>query len=488
MRNPDDETDFQSLEDFFGDNKLMRAWKYILEDCEEDEYTRTCEIADTSEKRFQVGTTRIRVEGSDMAGNTNACLLSVHVVDNEPPSFEPGLSAVDEKLTLHLPDTSCNVSAEFAFTAYEERGNAVVATDNCDQSVEIVRQITRDGLVVYDSRKDTAWPLGITALIGPGEYKMIFTAIDDYSIAKGVFHAGHAGLVDITALNATFSVHLFLEDKSPPHAIVDCPRGTTVTMKANHSQAIVEWELPHALDNCEGSLPLEQSQPQKYSGMHLPVGAHTVTYAFTDAAGNRMADECEFVVHIKKHGDPVNLECPGDVSVSAVAHAGFGVVFWPAPVATEGPMVLGASHISYPQGVESGTAFPFGVTTVLVLANGTEAEHVVRGSDECTFTVTVTDNQRPELDGQKYRCLNESSLDARPFALCDGLDLSVARHQGFATSHRYDIMGAAIVAPRGCCTSEDNVEHECVSVSGPHVTYGNTPPDYSAPKYCTPKN
>merc|ERR1719387_2300972 len=121
-------------------------------------------------------------------------------------------------------------------------------------------------------------------------------------------------------------------------------------MKANHSQAIVEWELPHALDNCEGSLPLEQSQPQKYSGMHLPVGAHTVTYAFTDAAGNRMADECEFVVHIKKHGDPVNLECPGDVSVSAVAHAGFGVVFWPAPVATEGPMVLGASHISYPQG------------------------------------------------------------------------------------------------------------------------------------------
>merc|ERR1719313_1624197 len=106
-----------------------------------------------------------------------------------------------------------------------------------------------------------------------------------------------------------------------------------------------------------------------------------------------MASECEFVVHIKDNY-PVNVNCPGDVSVSAVADAAFGVVFWPAPVATEGSTVLSASSISYPQGVESGIAFPYGVTTVLVQANNT-GSGVESASDECTFSVTVTDDQRP---------------------------------------------------------------------------------------------
>jgi len=484
MRNPDDETDFQSLEDFFGDNKLMRSWKFVLEDCVEDKDTETCEIADTSDKRFKVGTTRVRVEGSDLAGNKNACLLSIHVVDTESPTFGPGLSALDEKLTTHLSDSACSASAEFAFTEYEQRGNSVVATDNCDKSVEIVKQIMQDGRVIYDSRHDM---LGRhSALLGPGKYEMVFTAIDDYSSAVGVFHAGRAEL-DVSPRNASFSVGLSLEDKSPPHTIVDCPRSTTVTIKPHHTAAIVQWKLPHALDNCEGALPpIEQSEPQKHPGMHFPVGVHTVTYAFMDAAGNRMASECEFVVHIKPKADPVAVDCPGDVSVSAVPDAAFGLVFWPAPVAAEGSKVLGASHVSYPQGLESGIAFPYGTTTVLVLANGTR-EGEETASDECTFSVTVTDNQRPMLDGQRYRCLDESSLDVRPFGICDGMELNVSRHGGFATSHKYDVIGATRVPPRGCCTSEDNVEHECVPVAGPHVTYGNMASHYSPPKYCKPK-
>merc|ERR1719453_47262 len=121
-------------------------------------------------------------------------------------------------------------------------------------------------------------------------------------------------------------------------------------MRANHTSAIVEWELPHALDNCEGSLaPVEQSEPQKYPGMHLPVGVHTVTYAFLDAVGNRMTQECEFTVHIKEHVAPVSVDCPADVTVSAVPDAAFGVAFWTAPVATEATIRLPASHITYPQ-------------------------------------------------------------------------------------------------------------------------------------------
>ena len=146
---------------------------------------------------------------------------------------------------------ACSASAEFAFTEYEQRGNSVVATDNCDKSVEIVKQIMQDGRVIYDSRHDM---LGRhSALLGPGKYEMVFTAIDDYSSAVGVFHAGRVEL-DVSPRNASFSVGLSLEDKSPPHTIVDCPRSTTVTIKAHHTAAIVQWKLPHALDNCEGAL------------------------------------------------------------------------------------------------------------------------------------------------------------------------------------------------------------------------------------------
>jgi hypothetical protein len=484
--------DDEDIEEFFGDNVVMKEWRYFLNDCDSEKAN--CELIspDVNHHQYPVGKTQIRVEGYDLAGNMNKCLRTVYILDRQAPHFKEPEVDLNQKLELHFPEDSCSVSGATPFTEYEEQaGFTAEATDNCDTEVKVNKKLLNDkGEVIYDSSTNgTHFP----SLTGPGQWKMCYIAVDDYAKTLDGVHAyGKGGPQDAGAVNrASHCVDLTISDITPPYDYSGCPASIYEEIDAHENETIVTWTPPTISgDNCEGhgTVPdaMEQSDPQKYPGMTLPVGSHVVNYAVEDAFGNVLEDaECSFTVEVKQKAHPVYLTCPDDVIMTTLEDASFAIVGWEQPVATQGGKILDPSHIVYPQGVEPGLPFPFGSTTILVHANGEITgkradEHLM--FDECIFNVTIQDPQRPEVDGRLYRC-REDEVDqthfAAPFRVCNGSDLAWLPHPQYIHTHGFDVLGVHPTS-LACCTSELEVEHVCTKVQ----TLEDVEPLVS---YCTPK-
>lgn len=481
----------ESIEDGFGDNVLMRRWKYFVQDCEME--FMDCQIIhpDVYHRKYEVGKTLVRVEGYDLSGNMHGCHRTVYIVDEQPPVFVEPEVDLDQQLELRFAADSCSYTGDYVFAEYEDRAKfSGVATDNCDEVVQVAHRIfDAGGELLFDSRTDANYP----NLTGPGDWSICYEATDDYSEqleSKYSFGAGapeHAR----TRKRAHHCVALTLVDKTPPEGFQECPEDIFVIVDANHTSAEVFWTPPTIVfDNCQGhgSIPeaKEMSDPRKEPGMTFPVGSHVVSYSFSDASGNVLRDaECTFSIEVKQKNQPVTLTCPMNVTFDAVLDANFAIVNWDAPVALQDGKYLPPESISYPQGVAPGMPFPYGTTAITVRAEGNVSGHDTRLMfDECTFFVTVEDMQKPMLDGRLYRCKDENvdlTKFAPPYRICNGTDLDWKPHDGstyFAT-HGYSVNGVVATA-RHCCRDENDVEHECVPVK---TSVDVTP----LASYCVPK-
>jgi hypothetical protein len=212
-----------------------------------------------------------------------------------------------------------------------------------------------------------------------------------------------------------------------------------------------------------------------------------VNYALMDASGNVIQDEeCSFTVEVKQRAHPVSVTCPPNVTFPTLPDASFAIVTWEDPVAEQGGKILDQSHISYPQGVSVGLPFPFGKTTITVHAAGEitgtrHDEHLQ--FDECTFTVTVQDPQKPDVDGRLFRCkennVSAEEPPAKPYRVCAGFDLAWEPHPQYVNTHGYDVIGVKETT-LDCCTDEFNIEHECVPIETDVAVT-------SQASYCRPK-
>jgi len=117
------------------------------------------------------------------------------------------------------------------------------------------------------------------------------------------------------------------------------------------------------------------------SGSFFPVGVTTVTCTATDASGN--TDVCSFTVTVEDNEDPA-AQCPDDMIVSTDQALCEAVVTFTATVTDNCP---GATISCSPP---SGSTFPVGTTTVTCTAIDAAGN-----TDDCTFTVTVEDNEDP---------------------------------------------------------------------------------------------
>jgi hypothetical protein len=476
------EFDDEDIEEFFGDNVLMKEWKYYKEGCHKPAQ---CEFIDpdVNHHQFPVGKSVVRVEGIDIAGNINMCHRSVYILDKQEPKFVVPSKEVDPSIEIDFPENTCSVTADKPFLEYEEvNGFIDEATDNCDKHVTIVKKLHNEaGEIVYDSSKD----MDIPELRGPNQtYKLIYEAIDDYS--AGLFTSDAPEVVKKYRVETKIhEATLTLNDVQPPYDFQGCPADFVVEIEAHETHhAGVYWTPPTITgDNCEefGEIPeaQEQTKPlQMYPGMPLDVGAHPVQYAFKDASGNYIEDkECTFTITVEQKAHPVVLTCPTNVTVPTLHHADFGLPIWDDPVAMQGGKILAPSHISYPQGVEKNMPFPFGTTVITVKAQGEITgtridEHLM--FDECTFTVTVTDPQIPKVDGRMYRCKESNRYEgfgklvrtaAKPFEVCGGIALDWMPHDAYVETHHYDVK-FAVTRDYDCCKSELRVKHTCMPVPG----------------------
>ena len=94
--------------------------------------------------------------------------------------------------------------------------------------------------------------------------------------------------------------------------------------------------------------------------------------------------------------------------------------------------------------------------------------------DECTFIVTVTDEENPQCDGREFRCndhdkaVNPAML--KPYDICGGPILEIQHRPGYATSFGYNTLGVS-EASGSCCTSEMDVSHACTSIKETGTSY-----------------
>ncbi|MCH2213589.1 MAG: HYR domain-containing protein, partial [Flavobacteriales bacterium] len=153
--------------------------------------------------------------------------------------------------------------------------------------------------------------------------------------------------------------------------------------------------VPTTTDNCAGTVTGSTSDPLTYTTQ----GTFTVTWNFDDGNGNDI-DVVQTVI-VDDVTAPI-VSCPENITVSNDAGQCGAIVTFNA-TATDN--CGGTPTITYSQ--NPGTFFPVGITTVNVTAddgNGNMAN--------CSFTVTVEDNESPNAVCQNVTVTLDSSGNA----------------------------------------------------------------------------
>lgn len=204
-----------------------------------------------------------------------------------------------------------------------------------------------------------------------------------YSKASGsVFPIGNttvtATATDAAGNSSQCSFTVTVRDVEVP--VITCPTDIVVGTENSVSTAVVTFSAT-ATDN-SGFTPTIVFNPP--SGSTFPLGTTTVTATATDLNGN--SSQCTFKVTVVDDEAPA-ITCPANITVGTDAGLATAVVTFPNPATTTDNV---GAVIAYSPA--SGSIFPLGETTVT--ATATDAAGL---SSQCTFTVTVLDDEAPSI-------------------------------------------------------------------------------------------
>ncbi|XP_038066521.1 uncharacterized protein LOC119736577 [Patiria miniata] len=181
-----------------------------------------------------------------------------------------------------------------------------------------------------------------------------------------------------------------ITDTIPPTVSGCTAAATTVTAGVSQTSAQVFWNEPTATDNSGQQVSLTRTHRP---GDTFSLGQTTVTYTFTDNAGNRAI--CSFSITVQSQGSTgvVVSNCPSQgVTVTAPQGAAQSSVTWQEPTATDG---FGQAVTNVIRSHVPGQLFAIGQTQVTYQFVSTSGSQGL-----CSFTVTVNagfpvDNQAP---------------------------------------------------------------------------------------------
>lgn len=171
------------------------------------------------------------------------------------------------------------------------------------------------------------------------------------------------------------------DDQAPTVAI--CPSDITVDAQAGVCGAVVNYSAPTFNDNCDGNGLVGTLISGPASGETFPIGTTTVTYEYTDAAGNTPAT-CSFDVIVSDKVDPtaicknitVQLDPTGNVTIT------------PADIDDGSSDNCGTPTLSID--ISSFDCTDLGTNTVTLTATDGFGN-----IGTCTATVTVKDDDNP---------------------------------------------------------------------------------------------
>ncbi|XP_033115967.1 uncharacterized protein LOC117115806 [Anneissia japonica] len=283
---------------------------------------------------FGVGTHTVNYTATDVDGNVAECLFTISVSDNERPVFKCNIT---------------NVTVEVDFDSLTSTANWTL--ENATDNVGVVSK-------TQTHNQSHAFEIGTTVVT--------YTATDA---------AGNVG---------TCSFEVIVLDLIPP--VLDCVINVTAYTDPDSATAIVYWMLPTVSDNSGISPTLESNFGPNN---RFDIGTHVVIYNSTDGSNNYAS--CSFNVTVIDNVNPL-FHCPKDIT-KALTDLGkpYSTVFWNVTVTdNSGPVTLNCSR-------ESGDHF--NIIWPTVEENVTcVAKDSFDNTALCTFTVTVFDEEYPEIN------------------------------------------------------------------------------------------
>ena len=319
---------------------------------------------------FPLGTTTVTFTATDNAGLTVICSFDVSVADNENPI----ITGCPASFGVSNDPGVCEAAAFWA---------APIATDNC-------------GIDSFTSNfsPGDVFPLGTTTVT--------YTATDN------------AGLTVICSFDVTVA-----DNENP--TITGCPVNILMGNDPGDCQALVNWAVPTAVDNCGITSFATTILP----GTIFPIGFTTVIYTATDNAG--LTAICSFDVTVADDEAPILANCPANITVQVNTANCDAIVAWSLPIFLDncGSGNLSATH-------NPGDVFPVGNTTVVY--SGTDN---AGNSTQCSFEITVE-------DGASSVQMTES--------ICQG-ETFIVGNQSFSQTGNYTVTLTAV----GGCDSVVNL-------------------------------
>jgi hypothetical protein len=351
-----------------------------------------------SGSNFQKGTTTVNCSVTDAAGNSNGCSFTVTVNDTQSPtvSCPANVSIVSNTCVSNAYTTPagsdncagvsvvCNPPPSTCFapgtttTVTCTATDAVNLTGSCSFTVSIVpctitcpanvtqnNDLNQCGAVVNYPTPTTTGSCGTVSC----------------SPASGAtFPKGTTTVTCSTTVGPSCSFTVTVNDTQAPSIV--CPSNIVQGTDANQCQAVVNYMPPTVNDNCSGVATPKCNPP---SGSVFPKGTTTVNCSVSDAAGNPAS--CSFTVTINDTTPP-GLSCPANISMTTTTGACSRAVTYTNATATDNCSGVGTPSCTPP----SGSTFQKGVTTVTCTVSDAS-----KNSANCSFTVTITDNQAPTI-------------------------------------------------------------------------------------------
>jgi hypothetical protein len=281
------------------------------------------------------GTTVVTLTAIDNEGNIATCTFNVAPEDNNPPTI---LSCPIDITDVNDPGI-CGAVIMYS---------SIVSLDNCDGVVIPV--------LTTGQASGTIFPVGTTTVT--------YVATDG---------SGNSSSCEFDAT---------VTDNEDP--IIICPSDIVVNAAPFTCGAVVTYSLPDVTDNCTSPIT-PTLQAGSVSGSNFPVGITTVTYGANDGNGNTAS--CSFTITVEDVEAAV-ITCPADITVDSDPGDCDAVVSYVLPTVTDNctsgivPLLTA--------GLASGGTFELGVTTVSY-----SAEDESGNDADCSFTVTVEDNEDP---------------------------------------------------------------------------------------------
>ncbi|XP_022082302.1 mucin-2-like isoform X2 [Acanthaster planci] len=171
----------------------------------------------------------------------------------------------------------------------------------------------------------------------------------------------------------------------------NCPDNIVSYVNGPGSTASVEWSVPTATDN--------SGVPPTVTGslappVNLGVGSTTASYTATDAAGNQAT--CTFSVSIILDTEaPTITNCPSDITEVLPAGSSSVSVPWSEPSASDN-----SGSVSVTRSDNPNSFFAAGINVITYTFTDPAGNEAI-----CSFTITVTSDQRNRRDVSQDDCM-----------------------------------------------------------------------------------